>query len=133
MVTDVPGMVAWYCERTGMWFPITYESMKMHLPSVNYVYFSAREQTGSFREQNIKKEYIDNPIFREDFKLVKELIKYNSNAFLTTVSLKSDCVAGRPSLITRALPQFFIVPSILYYGRSDGLFFHPSSSLFLRR
>ena len=79
MVTDVPWMVAWYCERTGIWFPVTYESMKMHLPSVNYVYFSAREQTGSFREQNIEKEYIDNPIFREDFKLIKE---FNSGAVL---------------------------------------------------
>ena len=75
MVTDVPWMIAWYCERTGIWFPVTYKSMKMHLPSVNYVYFSAREQTGSFREQNIKKEYVDNPIFRDDFKLIKEFMR----------------------------------------------------------
>lgn len=79
IVTDTTGIVAWYCERIGIGFPVTYKSMKMHLPSVNYVYFSAREQTGDFREQNIKKEYIDTPLFREDFELIKE---FDSGAVL---------------------------------------------------
>ena len=89
MVTDVPWMVAWYCERTGIWFPVTYESMKMHLPSVNYVYFSAREQTGSFREQNIKKEYVDNPIFRDDFNLTMSHL--NKTYIIHTSITKNMC------------------------------------------
>lgn len=77
IVTDKPWMTAWYCERTSIWFPVTYQSMEMHLPGVNYVYFSQVEV--GFRKENIDKEYINNPLFTEEFELVKE---FDSGAVL---------------------------------------------------
>ncbi|MFH1382598.1 MAG: glycosyltransferase family 39 protein [Chloroflexota bacterium] len=78
VVTDVPWMVAWHCERTGIWFPLTYESMKSRLPDVQYLYFSP-DLKNNPREDNINEEYLDNPAFRQQFKLVKS---FDSGALL---------------------------------------------------
>lgn len=72
IVGDLTALAAWYFGRISINPPWTYELMQSNLPEINYVYMKGWDE-------NTRKEYIDNPEFREDFELIKE---FDSGALL---------------------------------------------------
>ncbi len=73
IATDQPWVLAWETELTAIWAPVCYDDFAENLPGVDHVFFSHSlfAPFGAGGEGIYRREYLDNPRFKEEFALEK--------------------------------------------------------------
>lgn len=80
VVTDVPWAVAWQADRPAVWLPTSYRALEQRVGPVEYVYISDPAGPGPPGVSiDPGPPYIDNPAFRQDYRLVE---RFDSGALL---------------------------------------------------